>query len=385
MKQFIFCFVCMFLAAALTAQSLNIQSRSAVLMDATTGVVLFTKAPHVEIPPASLAKLMTVHIVLSEIDAGAASLDEIVDLPRESWWTSQPYGSSLMWLNRGQKVTLQQLLLGLTIHSGNDAAVAVALRFASSVEDFADRMNTEARRMGLSKTFFVEPSGISGDNMTTALEFALFCREYIRLHPEALKNYHSVREFSYPPGESPHYNHNTLLDTVPGVDGLKTGYIDESGYNIALTADINGTRLIAVVLGAPVGTRIRDEDGRKLLEFGFEHYKTVRPAVGLLEPARVWMGKTNQVPVDFDNSKHYAFTTTVDRAESIQWRMELEEPIKAPLPSGTVVGTLIFYDHLSDLEHVQLFTTEPVEKGGFFKRLFDQIQLWFRSISKQGK
>lgn len=391
-------FFMIFLTSILIAQEPDILSRSAVLMDATTGTVLFAKDADISIPPASLAKLMTMHIALSEISAGQAFLDEIVELPQEAWAENQPPGSSLMFLARGQKVTLEELLLGLIISSGNDAAVAVALRFAQTVQQFANRMNEEADKMGFLQTFFVEPSGVSEKNMTTAFEFASFCREYIRLHPETLRDYHSVEKFAYPkadnvpaayrsrPGTVMQYNRNTLLGAVEGVDGLKTGYIDESGYNIALTAERNGTRLIAVILGAPAkygGDRIRDDDGEKLLEFGFEHYKTVRPQVDSLEPVRLWLGKTNSVEVDVERNN--AFTTTVDRAHTIYQKIEIDEPVLAPLDKGAVIGKLIFYDDTGNLAQSDLFTTAAAEKGGFFKRLFDRIQLWWRQLTKRDK
>ncbi|MDR2150944.1 MAG: D-alanyl-D-alanine carboxypeptidase [Spirochaetaceae bacterium] len=374
----------------------DIVSRSAVLMDATTGTVLFAKNADSAIPPASLTKLMTMHLALAEVSAGRASLDEVIPLPSETWAENQPSGSSLMFLARGQSVTLHELLLGLIISSGNDAAIAVALRFDQTVAQFAQRMNEEARKMGFLQTYFVEPSGVSEKNMTTASDFASFCREYIRLHPETLQDYHSVPNFAYPkaynvpaayrsrPGTIVQYNRNTLLGTVKGVDGLKTGYIDESGYNIALTAERNGTRLIAVVLGAPAdssGTRIRDNDGKQLLEFGFEHYKTVtvRPHVDSLKPVRLWLGKTNWVEVAVEHT--IAFTTAIDRARTIYQKIEIDEPVLAPLDTGAVIGKLIFYDERGTLAQSAIFTTAPVEKGGFFKRFFDRIRLWWKNLT----
>ncbi|MDR2259084.1 MAG: serine hydrolase, partial [Treponema sp.] len=161
-------------------------SRSAVLMDAATGTVLYVKNPDEEIPPASLTKLMTMHIVFEEAAARNISLDKVLSPPRESWAVNQPPRSSLMFLAAGQRTSIRELLLGLAVPSGNDAAVAAALTFAPTVRDFTALMNREARRLGLAKTRFVEPSGISEYNATTAAEFARFCREYIRLHPESL-------------------------------------------------------------------------------------------------------------------------------------------------------------------------------------------------------
>jgi D-alanyl-D-alanine carboxypeptidase (penicillin-binding protein 5/6) len=365
-------------------------------MDAATGTLLYVKNGDDEIPPASLTKLMTIHIALQETAAGRASLEEIVPLSRESWAINQPPRSSLMFLAAGQRVSLGELLLGLAIPSGNDAAVAVALRFAPTVEEFAHLMNREAGNLGLLQTRFVEPSGISEKNITTAREFAYFCREYLRLHPETLKELHSVREFAYPkvsnvgeayrnrPGTIVQRNHNTLLaEGFEGVDGLKTGYIDEAGYNIALTAERRGTRFIAVILGAPAayqGDRIRDEDGRRLLAWGFEHFKTLRPESGELPPARIWKGKGDYVPVLPGES--LVFTAQAERGASLRWETEIEGPLIAPLEAESPVGSLVLYDEMGELRRFSLLAGETAERGGFFKRLWDTVRLFFQNPGK---
>jgi D-alanyl-D-alanine carboxypeptidase (penicillin-binding protein 5/6) len=392
-----------FIAVVLPAQvpgldAPDLGSQAAVLMDAATGTVLYAKNADDEIPPASLAKLMAIHVALNEVAAGRASLDDIVPLPRAAWATSQPPRSSLMFLAPGQTVTLREIFLGLAIPSGNDAAVAVALYFSPTIEAFVEQMNQEARSLGLSKTRFVEPSGISEHNMTTAMEFALFCREYLRFHPETLQDYHSVREFAYPkaenvtpsyrtrPGTIRQYNHNVFLETFEGTDGLKTGYIDEAGYNIAITAERNGTRFIVVILGAPAvygGSRIRDTDGRKLLSWGFEHFKTLRPVLDDLPPIRIWKGKENHAA--FVPGEVLEFTTLRDRATSadtLRWEIELIDPIIAPLPQGSSVGNLVLYDEIGELRRMPLITATDIEAGGFFKRLCDSIHLFFRSLFK---
>jgi D-alanyl-D-alanine carboxypeptidase (penicillin-binding protein 5/6) len=264
------------------AQSLptRIISHSVMVMDAATGTVVYARNPDDEIPPASLTKLMTMHLAFQEIAAGRASLDEIITPPRESWAMNQPPLSSLLNLAPGQKLSLRELFLGMAIHSGNDAAAATALRFAPSVKAFAGMMNREAAALGLTKTRFVDASGYSEDNMTTVREFTEFCRVYLEAHPESLGQFHSVREFAYPGPENvtEHYreapvtriqlNRNTLLGKVEGVDGLKTGYVAASGYNITATAKRGKVRLLAVVLGAnsPIS---RETQTEKLLEYGF--------------------------------------------------------------------------------------------------------------------
>jgi D-alanyl-D-alanine carboxypeptidase (penicillin-binding protein 5/6) len=297
-----------------------------------------------------------------------------------------------MHLAEGQIVSLRELLLGLAIPSGNDAAVAVALRFSPTVQGFVDRMNAEARRLALEQTRFVEPSGISEDNWTTALEFAIFCREYLRRHPDSLRDFHSLPEFAYPlPQNVPpelrsrvgiwrQRNHNTLLGLVEGVDGLKTGYIDEAGYNIALTAARQETRLLAVILGAPVrgGDRIRDEDGQKLLEWGFKHYKTLRPPRPEIPPARIWKGAlkwAEAVPAE-----PLPFTTFSNRGMELRWDIVLEDPLIAPLKKGSELGAMLLSDREGELRRIPLIAEEDIMEGNIFKRAWDSLCLFFRRL-----
>jgi D-alanyl-D-alanine carboxypeptidase (penicillin-binding protein 5/6) len=379
------------LLAPYTAAAPAIDSQAALLLDADTGAALYVKNPDEEISPASLTKLMTMHLVMNAVDAGRASLDEVVPLGVESWAQSQPPRSSLMFLAPGQIVTLREIMLGLAVSSGNDAAVAAALRLAPSVPDFADMMTCEARRMGLTKTRFVEPSGISEYNSTTAGEFAAFCREYLRLHPHSLAEFHSVPEFAYPtaanvpaafrgsPRTIVQANRNALLKTFPGVDGLKTGYIDEAGYNIALTARRGDTRFIAVILGAPAyfgGDQIRDRDGERLLYWAFANFKTVRPGIGPIEPARLWKGRANYAELTLAEAAD--FTAPLGRAESLRVSTEFAGPLVAPLPAAYPAGWLTLFDEQGEVHRVRLLTARAYERGNIFKQIWDSLRLLFR-------
>jgi D-alanyl-D-alanine carboxypeptidase (penicillin-binding protein 5/6) len=382
----------------LPAVAPEISSRAAVLLDAAAGTLLYSKNPHEEIPPASLTKLMTMHLVQNEIATGRAAPDDVVSLAEESWAINQPPRSSLMFLGPGQTVTLNEILLGLAVSSGNDAAIAAALALAPTVADFVSLMNSEARRLGLAKTHFVEPSGISEYNMTSASEFAYFCRFYLAAHPQAITQYHSVREFSYPKAENvapafrnkpqtiSQYNRNALLRSFPGTDGLKPGYIDEAGYNIALTAERNGTRFIAVILGAPAhsgGDRIRDDDGRRLLTWAFDNFKTVRYGTGKIEGARLWKGKENTAqlkPAQTDPlvSNNPAFTAPANRANSLWITSEIANPLIAPLPENFPAGALVISDEYGELHRVQLLTVKAYERGNIFKRIWHSVRLLFQ-------
>jgi len=368
----------------------EVVSTAAVLIDANTGTLLFSKNPDEEISPASLTKLMTMHLVMNEIDAGRASYDEIIPVTVESWAQSQPPRSSLMFLAPGQIVTLREIMLGLAVSSGNDAAVALALRLAPSMQDFAEMMTMEARRMGLNVTRFVESSGISEYNMTTAAEFTYFCRQYLLLHPQSLKDFHSVPVFAYPVAanvpevyrNNPHTitqeNRNTLLKTFPGVDGFKTGYIDEAGYNIALTAQRDNTRFIAVILGAPAqpgGINIRNADGVRLLSWAFDNFKTVRPVIKHIDGARLWKGKENAVELQLAESPD--FTSPINRAEKLFFETVIPKPLTAPLPAGSQAGYLSVYDEHGELNRTPLVTARNYEKGNIFKRMWHSILLLF--------
>jgi len=355
-------------------------------MDAETGVVLFSQGPSLVIPPASLTKLMTIHLALKAIKAGKASADDIVQLPPESWAENQPARSSLMFLGKNQTVTLGELLLGMAVSSGNDAAVATALHLAHSVEAFTAMMNAEAGRLGLVSTRFTEPAGISPENMTSAMDYARFCRVYIKEHPDSMALLHSVQSFAYPmpanAGNEPfrtivQNNRNALLSTISGVDGLKTGYIPEAGYNIALSAVRGEYRIIAVLLGAD-SEKERDKDSETLLEWGFANFKTLRPVVNLAPSVRIWGGKEKYG--NLKPSGSLVFTVSAHRASVIQFTAELFPRLKAPLSAGEQGGILIISDEIGELFRVPLVLEKEAVRGNFFRVLFDEIALFFQKF-----
>lgn len=378
--------------SATEIDSPSLASRSAILLDAASGEILYEKNPDIEIPPASLTKLMTMHITLEDVAQGLLSLDETVDFPRAAWAVNQPWGSSLMFLGPGQTVSLRELLLGLSVDSGNDAAVAVAHRVAGGIPAFAARMNEEAGKLGLEKTKFVEPSGISEKNMTTAREFAQFCRAYLERHPNVLKEFHSVKEFAYPkaenmsepfkakPGTIIQYNRNLLLGEIEGVDGLKTGFIIESGYNIALTAERSGTRLLAVLLGGPGtssarGGRIRADDGGKLLNWGFDRFRTIKPTIERLEPLKIWKGAKGRVELEAGTA--LAFTVHKDRAQTLAYEVVRYQGVSAPIVKGAQLGELRFSDEKGLLKTIPLVAKEAVPAGSSLRRAADSAALFF--------
>lgn len=272
---------------------LFINAKSAILIDAISGNILYEKNAELPIPPASMTKLVEMYVVFDAVEKGEISLDDVVPLPSDSWAINLPRDASIMFLAEGQTVTLRELLLGLSIASGNDASIAVAHYVAGNMESFVEKMNSVIQNMGLTKTHFVESSGYSEKNITTAKEFASFCKNYIERFPFALKEFHSQEILRYPlkknlpeykkdKGDSEaiiQYNTNKLLGKLDGADGLKTGFIYESGYNLALTATRDNRRFLSVTMGGPgigsaQGNLYRNADGTTLMNFAFNGFAT---------------------------------------------------------------------------------------------------------------
>ena len=383
-----------------TPAEFAVHSGSAILIDAATGSILYEKNADAIIPPASMTKLVVMYVVFQEIATGRISLDDIVSLPPESWAVNAPPQSSLMFLAEGQTVTLRELLLGLAVASGNDAAVAVAHYVSGSVDKFIERMNREMELLGLEKTRFVEPSGYSELNLTTPREFAAFARTYLSRYPESLEAFHSQATISYPQEHNLaewhkgkeqtifQRNTNKLLEVLPGCDGLKTGFIYESGYNLSLTAQRGETRFISVTMmgpgtGSVEGNRYRVADGTTLMEWAFScfatHFKAeIKPlAIPVLggNKSSVTVAPLHTNPLTVPALLKDESPTTA--AHSITAQINIPSYIQAPLQAGDVVGKITY--SLGDivLEEVPLLAVTSIDEGNVFKQLLDKLAVDF--------
>lgn len=369
---------------------LSISAKNAILIDTLTGSVLYEKDADTEVPPASMTKLVVMYIVFKEIEKGNISLQDIVPLPPESWARNLPSDSSIMFLDQGQTATLQDLLSGLAVASGNDAAIAVAMYISGSVEEFVKRMNREIAALGLTHTHFEEPSGYSEKNMTTPREFAAFCREYITRFPKSLEMFHSQKSFVYPKAENlpswqkstPEkyavtlYNTNKLLWNLEGCDGLKTGFIYESGYNLTLTAKRDDTRFLAVMMhgagiGAAQGNRYRIEDGTTLMEWSFAHFADYKTEEKFSFTVPVPGAKTkavNLVPVTQANYLTVPFIAG-DSPEEASWNIkvtaEIPPYIMGNANAGEVYGKLVYKLNDTVLQVIPLAADRTVKAASF--------------------
>ena len=369
-------------------------ARSAILVDAVTGTVLYEYHADDPIAPASLTKLMTIHLALREIEEGRLEPSQVLVPGPDAWARNMPPRSSLMFLGPNQKLTVEQLLKGLVVDSGNDAAIEVAERVAGSVPAFVGMMNREAARLGYRTMRFVEPAGISASNTITAREYADFARRFILLHPESLKELFSVREFTYPLPENltggnrekpvTQTNRNVLLGRYDGVDGLKTGYIDESGYNIAVTSERAGMRLVCVILGVPdsggvSGAVLRATESARLLDYGYGTFSAVRPAYEPPVSPRVWKGTARTVGIRVSPSPYVVIRK--EEASALRASLLQAVDVEAPVRAGEALGVVVVSVGDRQIARFPLRAVSDVPRGGFLRRALDSVMLFFRGIT----
>lgn len=404
-------FVIPLLCAALTAAGLSarpvetadgqpiapfaLNARSAILIDQATGRVLFEYNADQPLVPASLAKLMSLHIIYEKLEDRSINRADVVSITSNAWANNQAPGSSLMDLGPGQIVTVEELMRGMAVASGNDAATALAEYTAGSTEKFVRLMNEEARFMGYSVTRFTDPSGYGPENRTTVREFADFCRRYIFAHPQALEELHSLREFEYPLPQNMaggrgtqfrtkrQFNPNYLVWDDFGVDGLKTGHFDNNNFTAAITARRGDMRLIAVLLGVPGktlvdGSRRRAEDGMHLLSYGFRNYATVELDPPPLPPVRVWKGSQRSLAIAA--AQPIYVTARPSELERLAYAIDVTAPLLAPVVQGQKVGSLLFSAGSRYVAQAPLIAAGGVEEAGLVRSAWDSALLGFSAV-----
>lgn len=367
-------------------------ANAAAVLDYETGELLFEFRADRPWAPASLTKLVTVYTALDAIETGAFDLDVPVPVHPEAYASAMAPGSSLMFLGPDQVVSGSDLLRGLLISSGNDAATEVALRVSGSVSRFARRMNETVAAVGCPSCYFEEPAGLSAGNRITAAAFARFAKALIDRWPEILPEYASLRSFTYPqrrhytdgtiPGASiTQQNRNTLVGSYEGADGLKTGFIEESGYNLVATAERDGRRLIVIILGVTadshtVGGRRREEDARELLDWGFDRYRRIEFPTPELSEVRVWGGIQDRVaPTVLAIDGIVVPTSTVS---DIERHIAVRDDIWAPVAAGEEIGTVRYTVADSLIAESSVVVTGGVSRSGPFQRIGDRILWWWR-------
>ena len=351
----------------------QLAAKSYVLMDAASGQVLVEHNGDERLPPASLTKLMTAYLATLEINRGQIREEDKVHVSEKAWRT----GGSRMFIQVGSQVSVSDLLHGVIIQSGNDASVALAEHIAGSEDAFADLMNQQAQRLGLTNTQFRNATGLPHpEHYSSAHDMAKLARAIIYDAPQHYAIY-KQKEFFWNNIRQP--NRNLLLWRDPTVDGLKTGHTDEAGYCLVASAERDGQRLITAVFGTS-GEEARSAETQKLLTYGFRFFetRTFYEKGQALTRARVWKGAENEIEAGL--RENLTLTVPRGRSQQLQATLQLDRQLMAPIEQGAVIGKVEVRDGDKVIHTADLIALEGVEQGGFFARLWDSIRLFFYGL-----
>ena len=348
----------------------QVDARSYILVDYRTDKVLAAKDEAARVEPASLTKLMTAYIVFQELAAGKLKLDEQVTVSEHAWRSE----GSRTFIELGKPVSIQDLILGMIVQSGNDATIALAERIAGTEDTFAQMMNANAKRLGMAGSHFENSSGLpSPQHYTTARDLALLANAMIREYPQYYK-WFSVREFEH--NGIKQQNRNGLLEKDPTVDGLKTGHTDSAGFCLVTSALRDGMRLVSVVMGS-ASMKARENASSALLNYGFTFYDTKLVVKGgaVLATARVW--KAENPSVDLGVKDDLYITLPRGEAAGVTTAADVQPRLIAPLAPDANVGSVRVSVRGQTLATVTLHPMKAVAAGGWWRRLIDTIRLWF--------
>ncbi len=348
----------------------QVDARAYILVDYRTDKVLAAKDAVARVEPASLTKLMTAYIVFQELNLGKLKLDEQVTVSEHAWRSE----GSRSFIELGKPVSVQDLILGMIVQSGNDATIALAERIAGTEETFAQMMNANAARLGMVGTHFENSSGLpSPGHYTTARDLSLLANAMIREYPQYYK-WFSVREFEH--NGIKQQNRNGLLEKDPTVDGLKTGHTDSAGFCLVTSSLRNGMRLVSVVMGS-TSMKARENASAALLNYGFTFYETKLIVKGgaVLATAPVWKGQSPSVNLGIKDD--FYITLPRGEAEGIKTATVVQPRLIAPIAADAALGTLSVLSGNRSVATKTLHPLAPVAAGGWWRRLVDTVRLWF--------
>ena len=349
------------------AVELPLTSRAALLMEKTTGQILFAQNEHEKLEPASVTKIMTLLLTMDAIDSGALAYDDVVTVSANA----AGMGGSQVFLAEGEQITVEELLKCVCVSSGNDAAVALAEKVAGVTELFVEQMNNRARGLGMDDTHFVNPTGLTAEgHVTSAHDIALMSRELLTKHPD-IRSFTTIWTDSIRGGTFDLANTNKLIRRYDGATGLKTGYTASAGYCISATAEREGLELIAVVMKGETADK-RNADAKALLNYGFSAYALVSAAPEEPLPTLpVTMGETDSVSLTMPPD---ALTAVVEKAQAaaLERRIDLPESLPAPVRQGQQVGTLTLCSGDTELLTVPILAAEDAA-GRSWGRMFTDL------------
>ena len=363
-------------AATVLSSPPELNNKSYVLMDYETGQILASKNENEKLAPASMTKMMTSFIIEQKLLAGELTEDEKVRM-NESAWCRGSSSESCMYVPLNGTATALEMLRGIIIQSGNDASKAMAEHIAGNEGTFVHMMNTEAKRIGMTNTSFMNSTGMPAEgHYSTAKDMATLAQHIIH---DSSKYYpiYSEKEFTF--NGIKQGNRNALLYTDPSVDGLKTGHTDEAGYCLTTSAKRGPMRLISVIFGAP-SMQERATQTSEILAWGYANFETknVQAANQVLAKSKVWFGKESDVQIGL--AETFNVTMPKGQANAIKTQLVVQPKLTAPLKKGQVVGKYVASLDGKVIAEKPLVALKDVEEAGFFARMLDHIKQFFSNL-----
>lgn len=356
------------------AVGMTVDAKSAILIDAASGTVLFEQNAHDRLPPASVTKVMTLLLIMEAIDRGQMSLDDKVTVSEKA----ASMGGSQMYMEPGEQQKLETLLMGITIASANDACVAAAEYHSGSVDIFVENMNKRAKELGMVDTNFVNTNGLPvANHYTSAYDIALMSRELIK--HKKLQDWFNVWMTNITVGlpgkkqtELGLTNTNRMIKTYPGANGIKTGFTQEAGYCLSASAVKGDLDLIAVIMGSPT-SKIRFAEASKLLDYGFANYDSVKLAEKGEPLGKVMIGKGSPNIVDAVAPDDVSILVKKGEKDGIKGKLVLNDTISAPIAKGDKIGELVIYKQDKEISRYPAVAAENVKKASL-------MQIYLRMI-----
>ena len=346
-------------------------AKSAIMIEASTGEILFQKNAYEKLPPASMTKMMSILLILEEIEKGNLKWDDEIVASE----TAASMGGSQIFLEAGEKMTVTELLKGISIASGNDATVAMAEKIAGTEEAFVKRMNERAKGLGLKNTHFVNSTGLDIDNhYSSAYDMSLIAKELVK-HEKILEFTGTYEEYLRKDSDNPFWlvNTNRLVRFYRGVDGLKTGYTSSAGYCLTATAKRDDMRLITVVMNEP-DTSKRSSDTTKMLDYGYNVY-TVENIIDnstTIDKKKVELGKKEEVDI-ISKETITILRKKSDKDRNIVYKANIDK-IVAPVKKGDKVGTIDIIEDNKVISIIEATVKEDINKASIFTILYRNIK-----------
>ena len=357
--------------------TLNLESGGAVLIEQTTGQVLYDHNMHEKLRPASVTKVMSILLIMEAVDSGQITLQDKVPCSENA----AGMGGSQIWLEVGEELTVDEMLKAICVVSANDCTVAMAEYLCGSEEAFVSKMNERAKELGMNDTTFKNCHGIDEDgHLTSAYDIALMSRELLKNHPTIL-NYTTIWMDTLRDGESELVNTNKLIRNYKGATGLKTGSTSVALYNLSASATRDGMSLIAVILKAPT-TKLRFSEAQKLLDYGFNNYEFKSLAVNgnVLKEADVTKGVTSKVNLIVENDVGILLKKGEDK--NVSQTINLDENLSAPVYEGQKVGEIVFTLNNEEIGRTNIVAEKAIEKKTFFSISAYVYMNWFNVLKK---